>query len=1333
MINIGSLIAQLKLEDKLTPALKRAQTNLNKTGARMTKLGGQMQATGSQMTMGLTAPIVGLGAAAGIAFGSFEKSMNRVKALTGATGGDFKLLENQAKELGKTTKFSAGEAADAMGFLGMAGFKTTEIYGAMPNVLELAAAATLDVASAADITSNIMTGFGQTTEDLAHTNNVLVKAFTSANTDLTQLGVAFRYAGPVARSAGLSFESTAAAIALMGNAGIQGSMAGTSLRGAITKLLGPTSKARKEMRTLGLNVTDSTGKIKPMDEIVRQLGSSSATTEQLITIFGQRAGPAMAALVGQGSDALKKMTGDLEGVGNIAKEIAETQMEGLAGTFTLMQSAATGALIEIGEVLAPMLTSFLEIGIKISNWVSDTLVPAFGNLSPGIQKLVLGFVALLAAIGPILMAAGTVTMLFGSLATALGSAGLVGTIGALLAPIGAVVAAIGAWPLVLGALLLSIKPVRDILWEWAQLLTNIVIVAFKGVVGALKGLWKVWVFVRDGISKHLVPQFVIDGVNGLINGLKGANEWLSRVGETADDEAARGVKELAETIEELDMELSKAGIEGSVAELEAAMHALSKETNGLSDDALAGVILGIQRLQAAGEELTPSMIFMLDKFEEEAAAAKLAAEGLAAAELETQALDEATQALNDQISAQVSLWTQGAIPAANAAIAAFEEFGDITQLTQADQEKLADTLEDGLEKYRLMGREAPAAMQQVARSIRDLHRVLDERPLLIPLKMSGIENIGQSWRETAKKFQKNVSMGITIPIGVEVGMPPPPVLESFGQTAARHFRGGFSDIVKGLPDTIIDAFKGGGGIAGAMRAVATQIGSVMGGGLGASLGTKLGQMAEGAGGMFGKLLGGLSGMAGPIGAAVGAMAPMIIEGFKKLFSGPTVQESVTKTVQRTMGIGLSEGLANAIAETRKTTRSDFGALMLHISDVIEDGGGVVQYGVGRSISAVRDIFVAIETHAVTATQAAKEFGKAFGDIANVVVESGEIASKGFTELLTLANEFGTTAATIKFVGEQSKLAAEGIAAMGASGVKTQEELEDLGTIAVASFEAALAAGMSFTEAVRAHGPALDMVIAQQEKLGVTSENVALQQLVEFRDRVTQNETLVKAVEALDDTMLALSRTGALNAETMASLERQGLRMYDRLIEAGFSQQEAISQLGPSLRLIMEAHEKLGIPITANTQKLIDQAKEAGALEAQQKTGWGAVESAVLKVVESLDRFMERLGGIDRGLRDLPREIHTRIRVTEEIERGSGGGGYAQENFQHGTGGKFLDFGAGTPAVLHGKERVQTLAEGQHEAAGLAGLEKRLESIETLLKNQPRAMGVAISDSLTLIN
>jgi hypothetical protein len=224
------------------------------------------------------------------------------------------------------------------------------------------------------------------------------------------------------------------------------------------------------------------------------------------------------------------------------------------------------------------------------------------------------------------------------------------------------------------------------------------------------------------------------------------------------------------------------------------------------------------------------------------------------------------------------------------------------------------------------------------------------------------------------------------------------------------------------------------------------------------------------------------------------------------------------------------------------------------------------------------------------------------------------------------------------------------------GKKSKGELADLGLVAVASFESALAAGMSFTDAVKAHGPAIDAVIKAQESLGITTDNVALKQLSQFAKRVEQNKGLVAGVEALDSTMLALSRTGSLNAESLGAMERQGMRMFEKLIGAGFSQNEAIMMMGPSLKTMMEAHEKLGIPIDENTEKLLAQAKEAGAMEKDQLTGWGKVEAAVMMVVESLDKFINRIAGVDKGLRNIPTKIQVQLDIEENYRRGQGGSG-----------------------------------------------------------------------------
>lgn len=346
----------------ITGAMQRMQASARRFNAQMSApMGGPMG-----MIMRGAAPFVGIYAGARAfrsvvsAAADFEQSMNRVGVLTGATDTQFEALSDQAKELGRTTQFSASQAADAMGFLGMAGFRTDEILGAMPQTLQLAAAAQMDLAQAADITSNVMSGYGMEVEQLGHINDVLVKSFTSANTDLGQLGEAMKYAGPVANSAGVRFEEAAAALSLMGNAGIQGSMAGTSLRGAISRVLSPTKQMRSAMQRAGLQFTNAQGRLLPLADIIEQLEPHAEDAGLFMELFGQRAGPAMAALVSQGSDELRRLDRDLQGSAGTAGRVADAQMQGFEGAMRRMRSATEGVAIAIGERLNPSLQSMVD-------------------------------------------------------------------------------------------------------------------------------------------------------------------------------------------------------------------------------------------------------------------------------------------------------------------------------------------------------------------------------------------------------------------------------------------------------------------------------------------------------------------------------------------------------------------------------------------------------------------------------------------------------------------------------------------------------------------------------------------------------------------------------------------------------------------------------------------------------------------------------------------------------------------------------------------------------------------------------------------------------------
>ncbi len=340
-LNLGPLNVLLRLQgaEKFKRETKNVTGGLDKLGKKIAGLL-TIRAVGQQFMQATQV------------FAEFERGMVRVGAVTNSLGTQaFAGLTERAKDLAKTTEFTARQVSDAMGFMGMAGMKTNQIFEATPAVLQLASAGMVDVASAADTVTNIMAGYGLKTKDLNKANNVLVATFTNSNTSLQQLGQSFKYVGPVAKSAGVEFKEAAAVIGLMGNAGIQADMAGTALRGTIIKLLDPTAEGARIMRQYGINVKDSNGKLKPMIEIFKQLEPIADDSAKMIELFGLRAGPGMQAALTQGTGALERLINKIDGAGNIAERIAKAQMETLDGKIKIMKSNFEGLQIAIGDAL----------------------------------------------------------------------------------------------------------------------------------------------------------------------------------------------------------------------------------------------------------------------------------------------------------------------------------------------------------------------------------------------------------------------------------------------------------------------------------------------------------------------------------------------------------------------------------------------------------------------------------------------------------------------------------------------------------------------------------------------------------------------------------------------------------------------------------------------------------------------------------------------------------------------------------------------------------------------------------------------------------------------
>lgn len=375
-------------DDELRRGLNQAEQQgqrttgvLNRGFNRMGQAAGVMGAAvgSSALAIGGMAGIaVGAGAAlAGIvsAGAGFEKTMSAVQAVTGASGQDMKKMSELAKKMGSETKFSASQAAEGMQYLGMAGFKTNEIMEAMPGMLSLAAAGQLDLGLAADITSNIMSGFGLKADQATHSADVLAKAASSSNTNVEQMGEAMKYAAGSASTVGFTMEETSAAMMAMANAGLQGSVAGQAWGTSLNRLAKPTKEMKKVMGELNLEFFDSQGKIKPLPQLVSELEQKTAgmTNQQkaatLSTLFGAEAFKNWAALMKVGGEELGRMTDGLVLADGAAKKMADTMSNNLSGKWDEFKSKLEGLGITIFTIIAPALYAILQGAIDAVNGI----------------------------------------------------------------------------------------------------------------------------------------------------------------------------------------------------------------------------------------------------------------------------------------------------------------------------------------------------------------------------------------------------------------------------------------------------------------------------------------------------------------------------------------------------------------------------------------------------------------------------------------------------------------------------------------------------------------------------------------------------------------------------------------------------------------------------------------------------------------------------------------------------------------------------------------------------------------------------------------------------
>lgn len=366
--------AEIGASDEATPVIRAAQDAAESWGGSVfnTTIGVIDAATApiSKLASIAKNPVVQgaslIGASFGVAesvnsFQDFESMMSQVKAISGATGQAFDDLTAKAQEMGATTKFTATESAEAFNYMAMAGWKPQQMIDGISGIMSLAAASGEDLGTTSDIVTDALTAFGLQAGDAGHFADVLAQASANANTNVSMLGESFKYVAPVAGAMNYSVEDTSLALGLMANASIKGSMAGTALKTSLANMAAPTDSMAAAMDKYGISLTDSEGNMKSLrgviDNLRGSLGGLSETeqTAAASTIFGKEAMAGMLAIINASEEDYNKLSTAIGNSKDAAEGMADTMLDNLKGSFTLMQSAIEGTENAFGKRLSPYL------------------------------------------------------------------------------------------------------------------------------------------------------------------------------------------------------------------------------------------------------------------------------------------------------------------------------------------------------------------------------------------------------------------------------------------------------------------------------------------------------------------------------------------------------------------------------------------------------------------------------------------------------------------------------------------------------------------------------------------------------------------------------------------------------------------------------------------------------------------------------------------------------------------------------------------------------------------------------------------------------------------
>lgn len=528
-----------------------ALSKIDVAGQKMEAVGNSIAGAGKKM-MGVTTVIGGVGVAAVKTAADFDSAMSQVAAVSSATGKDFDDLRNKAREMGSKTKFSATEAAEAMNYMAMAGWKTEDMLGGIEGVMNLAAASGEDLATTSDIVTDALTAFGLSAKDSGHFADILAAASSNANTNVSMMGETFKYCAPIAGALGFSAEDTAEAIGLMANAGIKSSQAGTALRTIMNNLAGDVKISGKAIGDVTIATTNADGSMRDLSDILADCRTAfsglteSEKAQAAESLVGKNAMSGFLALMNAGEGDIEKLSSAIENCDGSAEKMAMTMQDNLAGQLTILKSQLQELAISFGDILMPAIRSIVS---KLQGFVDK-----LNGMDEGTKRTIVTIALFVASIGPLLIIIGTTISKIGvamqgfvklangvsKLKVAIqGGTGVLGKLGAALGgvstPVLAVVAVIAVLVAAFVHLWRTNEGFRDaIIGTWNRIKDtisgfcqgivdrlNALGFQFTDIVDVLKTVWdgfcQILAPVFEGVFNHIAN--ILSTVTGVITGI----------------------------------------------------------------------------------------------------------------------------------------------------------------------------------------------------------------------------------------------------------------------------------------------------------------------------------------------------------------------------------------------------------------------------------------------------------------------------------------------------------------------------------------------------------------------------------------------------------------------------------------------------------------------------------------------------------------------------------------------------------------------------------------------------------------------------------------------